>query len=640
MYYSNKAYVFLGVIYIVYLFQKYYKNQIIFILIGLLCCGGLMIRPFYFQEHIRGEVKAVLYNGIQVNHYLIKTKSENYQIGDIIEADISIGDFPKRSNDGRFDECLYLKGKGIRYVVYPSQIEKVGQRFHLRNSVLSYVENHCDQRLQGLYLYLLLGSKTDQIDDLSQMASSLAILHVFAISGMHFSLMTKYVVEILSHFISEKKANRVALFIMGLYALCLEGNVAAWRAFLSLLMKQMGIKDAQASYGLVGLFFLLINPTIIFQTSFIYSMSLYFIVLLTKDMKFSTFYVYIASMMISSYFNYEVLPLGFIFGLLFNFIISSLFPIFVLDALLGNILSHICFYLYQGMLVVMEYSCQFSFQMIIGKPPEWMIVCFYLSYVFSLYQFDLYKKKKYLLLPLLFFCLMLSSPYLNPYGKVVMIDVGQGDCFLVSFPYNKENILIDTGGLLNKDVASEIVIPVLKYLGVKKIDTLYISHEDFDHCGGLNSLTSNFDIEEVVTKFDEKMHQSIKFKQLNPQTYHNENDNSLVIYTSLGGLNYLFTGDISEEVEKDLIILYPWLDIDVLKVSHHGSGSSSCNAFLSKITPTISLISVGKNNKYGHPSKSVISRLKAYGSLIYRSDIDGSVFIYFTENESFIEMEN
>ena len=124
-------------------------------------------------------------------------------VGGRNQADISIGDFPKRSNDGRFDESLYLKGKGVRYVVYPSQIEKVGQRFHLRNSVLSYVENHCDQRLQGLYLYLLLGSKTDQIDDLNQMASSLAILHVFAISGMHFSLMTKYVVEILSHFISE-----------------------------------------------------------------------------------------------------------------------------------------------------------------------------------------------------------------------------------------------------------------------------------------------------------------------------------------------------------------------------------------------------------------------------------------------------
>ena len=221
-----------------------------------------------------------------------------------------------------------------------------------------------------------------------------------------------------------------------------------------------------------------------------------------------------------------------------------------------------------------------------------------------------------------------------------MIDVGQGDCFLISFPHNKENILIDTGGLLNKDVSSEVVIPFLKYLGIKRIDSLYISHEDFDHCGGLNGLKANFKVENVVTSFQTTHHQNIEFIQLNPQTYNNENDNSLVIYASIGNLAYLFTGDISEQVEKEIILLYPNLDVDVLKVSHHGSNSSSCNAFISKITPTLSLISVGKNNKYGHPSKDVISRLKAYGSLILRSDQEGSVFIYFNENDSFIEMRD
>ena len=144
----------------------------------------------------------------------------------------------------------------------------------------------------------------------------------------------------------------------------------------------------------------------------------------------------------------------------------------------------------------------------------------------------------------------------------------------------------------------------------------------------------NFKIKNVITSFESKAYDDFTFKQLNHGSYTNENDSSLVILTKIGGLTYLFTGDISSEVEENLELS----DIDVLKVSHHGSNSSTCFEFLEATSPKIALISVGKNNSYGHPSKAVLNRLKAYGSKVFRSDQDGHVMIYYLNETSYIEM--
>jgi len=635
--YVEIYYLLLLIILAVYLDKKYIKKQIFLYLLFLCFLSVGLLRFSSFQPQISGEVKAILYNGIQVEDYLIKIDTTNYQLGDIIRAEVILNDFPHSNNDGQFDEATYLKSKGIVYVVYPTEITIIDHHFHLRNKVINFVEKRSDERLKGIYHYLLLGNKTEQITDLSAMASELAIVHVFAISGMHFTLLSEWTSKLLSYWMSEKKAKWISLIFMTIYAICLEGNVAAWRAFLTMVFKQLGIKDDYACFGVVGTLLLLLNPRVMLQTGFIYSMLLYFLVVHTKNMKWSNIFVYLGSMAISSFFQYELMPLGFLFGLVFNLIITAVFPIFLLDLFIGGFLSQLCFYLYQGMLYLMKWACQYSFKLIIGQPPLYLVIAFFMSYIFALEKDAIYKKRHYYIYPLLSVFLMVINPYLNPYGSVTMIDVGQGDCYLISLAYNQENILIDTGGLSYKDVAADIVIPYLKYKGIKKLDTIYISHQDFDHCGALESLKAQFKVEQVIEDFDKNMHQNHVFKQLNTKNYDNENDNSLVIETTLGGLVYLFTGDISIQVEKDLLRSYPQLDVDVLKVGHHGSNTSSCNEWIRKITPKISLISVGKNNQYGHPNKKVINRLKAYGSYIIRSDEAGTFSIYFKDEYSFIE---
>ena len=122
---------------------------------------------------------------------------------------------------------------------------------------------------------------------------------------------------------------------------------------------------------------------------------------------------------------------------------------------------------------------------------------------------------------------------------------------------------------------------------------------------------------------------------LNNIDYGNENDNSSVVYTKLNNHKFLFMGDAGVEVEEDLIEKYNLNNIDVLKVGHHGSKTSSGKEFINKINPKYSVISVGKNNRYGHPNKGVLNNLE--DSKIYRTDQDGSIMFKIKHNKLKIE---
>ena len=128
---------------------------------------------------------------------------------------------------------------------------------------------------------------------------------------------------------------------------------------------------------------------------------------------------------------------------------------------------------------------------------------------------------------------------------------------------------------------------------------------------------------------------SNKLYFLQTKKYNNENDNSNVIYTELDGYKFMFMGDASQEREKDILEKYNLGSIDFFKVGHHGSNTSSSKEFIDKINPKYSIISVGKNNRYGHPNKEVLNNLS--DSKIYRTDQDGSIMFKIKKNKLKIE---
>ena len=186
------------------------------------------------------------------------------------------------------------------------------------------------------------------------------------------------------------------------------------------------------------------------------------------------------------------------------------------------------------------------------------------------------------------------------------------------------------------------------------------AHGDFDHLGSSVNLVNNFKVKKVVFNKDDYNELELNLikllkqknipyykniKELNTDNnklyfldsglYNNENDNSNIIYTELNNYKLLFMGDAGIEVEEDLIKKYNLQDIDVLKVGHHGSKTSSSKTFIDGINPKYSIISVGKNNRYGHPNDSVLDNLK--DSEIYRTDEDGSIMFKIKNNKLKIE---
>ena len=161
------------------------------------------------------------------------------------------------------------------------------------------------------------------------------------------------------------------------------------------------------------------------------------------------------------------------------------------------------------------------------------------------------------------------------------------------------------------------------------------------NCGDFNELEQ--DLVKVLDKKKISYYSCIKELNIdgnklyffNNKDYGNENDNSSVIYTKLNNYKFLFMGDAGVKVEEDLIEKYNMQDIDVLKVGHHGSKTSSSKEFINEITPKYSIISVGKNNRYGHPNDSVLENLE--GSKIYRTAQDGSVMFKVKNNKLKIE---
>ena len=243
--------------------------------------------------------------------------------------------------------------------------------------------------------------------------------------------------------------------------------------------------------------------------------------------------------------------------------------------------------------------------------------------------------------------------------SVFMIDVGQGDSFLIKFP-NGKTALIDAGEANPFiDNGERVIIPLLDNFGIRKIDYGFISHLDLDHYGGFVSIIHNDRIKEIFRPLPDSSKKSIRLEKYlsqkkiktriydkysfdvgnvkiyflnDPNNYlykkFSSNDKSGVIKIVFGNTSFLFVGDCEHPGEYFLASNFgKMLDSDVLKVGHHGSSTGSSDAFLNLVYPEISLVSAGIKNKFNHPSERVINSLEEINSIIYRTDKSGGVFL-------------
>lgn len=194
----------------------------------------------------------------------------------------------------------------------------------------------------------------------------------------------------------------------------------------------------------------------------------------------------------------------------------------------------------------------------------------------------------------------------HPFAEISFINVGQGDSILLRAPLNQGNILVDTG----KPSAYSQVETILKAKGIRKLDALCISHSDDDHDGNREKIIDVYHPKKVLdVKHGPVTVAGMTFIDVNPIVNEDPNQSSLTELVRFNGLDVLLTGDIDKQSEEAILHQFPSLSSTLLKLPHHGSGTSSSEAFLDTLRPQLAVISSGPYHLYHHPSNEVIQRL-------------------------------
>lgn len=217
------------------------------------------------------------------------------------------------------------------------------------------------------------------------------------------------------------------------------------------------------------------------------------------------------------------------------------------------------------------------------------------------------KKNRYIYY-LVWFVLFQCTGLFHPFAELSFLNVGQGDAIVLRAPLGRDNVLVDTG----KPGQYRNLRSFLDAKGIRKLDTFFITHADDDHSGSRDSIILDYapdHVREAHSDVDDS--RLLDFVDLNTITNEDENESCLVLLTSIGNRNILLMGDADEKTEKQIIRTYGDLPVNILKLSHHGSKTGSCEEFLDAVKPEISIISSGAYQIYHHPSPEVIQRLLA-----------------------------
>ena len=344
-----------------------------------------------------------------------------------------------------------------------------------------------------------------------------------------------------------------------------------------------------------------------FEVDNINNLSIKIIVITLIDIKLFLNYSILLTLIFSFIYKSNYYKSKFLIGLVQSFFFGQ---VNILSCLVYNwylnirifmfiisLLSFVCPLLLPIYLIVMKVlSCIIYIFLISirGKISIITLMILLISYLFGI-------RKDYQLYLLLLMCLLTLN---NPIKHVTFIDVGQGDATLISNLNYK--ILIDTGSAYNYHKLKK----TLYEEGVYTLDYLLISHNDEDHCGNVDNLMRDFKIKKTVYDKYDIAYKDLYFNCLDVGIFDNDNDNSVVYYLDINDYSFLFTGDISKNVERLIVNRYAIDKVNCLKVSHHGSATGTSSYFVGKILPDYAIIST--NGKYNHPHKETLDTLNSY----------------------------
>ncbi|MFZ7339235.1 DNA internalization-related competence protein ComEC/Rec2 [Streptococcus suis] len=593
-----------------------------------------------------------------------------------VEAEISLP--AGQRNFKGFDYQAYLKTQGIYRTVKITAIKKIVpvQSWNVfdwlsnwRRQALVYVKTNFPVPMSHYMTGLLFGDLDSDFDQMSDLYSSLGIIHLFALSGMQVGFfIDKFRWILLRLGLTKETVDKLQIPFSLVYASLTGFSVSVVRSLVQKILGNLGLRKLD-NFAVTVFVCLLILPRFLLTAGGVLTFTYAFLLTVfdfedlgqVKKAAVESLSISLGILPVLMTYFYAFQPLSILLTFAFSFVfdvllLPGLSVIFLLSPIV-KITWVNGFFVFMEKIIVWVADLGLR-PWILGKPSELVLLLLLVS-LFLLYDF--HRRKKWLLglslvLALLFF--ITKHPLEN---EVTVVDIGQGDSIFLR-DMRGRTVLIDVGGRVDfaaKEAwqersrqanAERTLIPYLHSRGVDRIDSLVLTHTDTDHVGDVLEVAKQVQIGRIVVspgsltvpdfvatlkKINVPVH-VVKvgdrlpifdsyLEVLYPDgTGDGGNNDSIVLYGRLLETNFLFTGDL-EQGELDLIATYSNLPVDVLKAGHHGSKGSSYPEFLDHIGAKIALISAGKNNRYKHPHQETLDRFDSRNIQVYRTDQQGAI---------------
>ena len=560
-----------------------------------------------------------------------------------------------------FNYKEYCKRNHILFIVEIGSIEMIEKN----HNFYYYLKQQCLAHLNHPYLRtFILGDKSLLEDNVKRSYQENGISHLFAISGMHITLLVNLIRKVLKKIkIKEETIFKSTIIFLLIYLSIIGLSPSIVRGILFYFFFTLN-KNYYFYIKPINLFLLVlsisfwINPNSIYDVGYLYSYTISFTLISLSDKLQGKNYfhsllkvsivAFLVSIPITIYSFYQINLLGVFYNLFFVPLISLLIYPMSLFVSLCTPLKPI----YNVFINILEKISLFLSHISLGKLIfKRLPFPMYLFYSILLLLYIIFKKRRFMVIFLICLTIHYLLPIFDNQEYLKMIDIGQGDSILLHS--KNHNILVDTGGFESFGPSRDGTIyyhtlqPLFRSIGIHKLDYLILTHGDKDHLGEAQALLENMRVDKIIINNNkrnvyEKMlpkekvekgvegysiHlKNIKMIQLN-EDLKDENDSSQIYYVLWNNKTLLLTGDASIKSEQVLLDNYDLGHIDVLKAGHHGSKTSTSEELLKEITPNITIISCGKDNKFKHPNQETIDKLRKYHIPYYRTDKDGSITI-------------
>lgn len=617
---------------------------------------------------------------------------EKLEYGSIIKINAQYTEATRDRNYGGFNYKTYLRTKKI-YGIFNVEDVKIVKNgsdniiIKLRKYIKSKLREKLKKENSELAISLIVGDRSHISSEVEDNFKKANLMHMLAISGAHFSYVI-LIATFISNRLQHKRLGQLIQIIAIIFFMNLTGNTASVvrAGIMSILLIGSSIckrqNDSLNNIAISAIIQIINNPYIIFDSGFMLSYSgVLGIILFYKKISEHIHFKSIALTISANIFIIPIMIYNFhtISG---SFIISNICASWLLGIIIILEFISLCIpikllYMILDLLIMMlrkiaEICANIPFaQMYV---PRYAI--FFVIVIYILIFCRKLKCKKYVYSFLTIgVSILLIVNFTDVYQdrmRINFIDVGQGDSCLIR--YKGTNIMIDSGGSLSKnkdgksyDIGENVLNNYLLNRGITRLDYIMASHFDEDHSQGFIFLLKNMKVKNViiseqyktssiyeqfkqickkqniqiiyVKSGDEIRIKDLAFKILHPKSKENQisenplNNNAIVCMVKYKNRRILFTGDIEKVAENEMVKEYTnGLKADILKVGHHGSKTSTTKEFLDLINPSVALIGVGQNNKFGHPNEDVIKRLEEKNIQIYRTDEMGEISVIIDKN--------